>query len=209
MPDFLLASASPRRRQLLEELGLDFIIRPAAIEEIPRAGESPEDFALRAACEKAEELARETVLPILGSDTVVAVDGEILGKPRDRSHAGEMLRRLSGRSHRVHTSLALVEGGRTYRILDTTVVDFLPISDQLIDWYISTGEPMDKAGAYAVQGAGGLFVSSIEGAPQTVIGLPIHRLPELFLLAGLDFSDFLRHPWIRNSAVESLNGETP
>jgi len=191
MPDFILASASPRRKQLLDELGLDFVIQPADIEEIPEPGESPETFALRAADEKAMGIAGTTSLPVIGSDTVVAIDGKILGKPKNKKSAREMLQRLSGKNHRVHTSLALAHREQIHHLIDTTIVKFRPIPDHLIDWYISTGEPMDKAGAYAIQGAGGLFVSSISGAPQTVIGLPIHRFDELFAMAGLDFSKLL------------------
>jgi len=192
MPDFILASGSPRRRQMLDALGLDYRIQPAGIEEIPRVGETPEAFALRAAVEKAEDVARRTDLPVLGSDTVVTLDGEILGKPRDPDDARKMLRRLSGRTHVVHTAMALAGGGKVYTLLDSTAVAFTPIPENIIDWYLAIGEAVDKAGSYAVQGAGGFFIASIKGAPQTVIGLPMHRLAELFEAAGLDFVAMLK-----------------
>lgn len=194
MPDFILASSSPRRRRFLEDLGLRFSLKAAEVEEIPQAGESPEDFALRAARDKALEVSKDTLLPVLGADTVVAVDGRILGKPRDTREADEMLHLLSGRKHLVHTAMALACGSEIHTLLDTTEVQFLQLNGKLIEWYISTGEPMDKAGAYAVQGAGGLLVSSIQGAPQTVIGLPIHRMEELFGMMGLDFQEMLNQP---------------
>jgi len=191
MPDFILASASPRRREMLERLGLDFIIRPADIEEIPLPGESPEHFAERAAQDKARALASPDGLPVLASDTVVEIDGEILGKPGDREDARRMLHRLSARSHRVHTGMALASGETIPSLVDTTRVSFAPLDDDLIEWYLQTGEPMDKAGAYGIQGAGGIFVVAIDGAPQTVIGLPVHRLAELFRAAGLNLPDLL------------------
>jgi len=192
MPDFILASGSPRRRAMLDALGLDYRILPAGIEEIPRDDETPEAFALRAAAEKAADVARRTDLPVLGSDTVVALDGEILGKPRDPDDARKMLRRLSGRTHVVHTAMALAGGGRLHTLIDSTAVEFTPIPEDIIDWYLGIGEAVDKAGSYAVQGAGGFFIASISGAPQTVIGLPMHRLAELFEAAGLDFVAMLR-----------------
>lgn len=131
-------------------------------------------------------MAAEDDLPVLGSDTVVEIDDQALGKPVDRADAIRMLRLLSGRTHHVHTAVALARGGRCESIVDTTAVRFHPLSDAVIDWYTSTEEPMDKAGAYAVQGRGGLLVEGIDGSPHTVVGLPIHRLPELFEQCGLD-----------------------
>jgi len=185
-PKIVLASASPRRRQLLDLIGLAHLVRPADIEEVRREDESPADFALRAARDKATAVAAEDDLPVLGSDTVVEIDDQALGKPVDRADAIRMLRLLSGRTHHVHTAVALAHGGRCESIVDTTAVRFHPLSDAVIDWYTSTEEPMDKAGAYAVQGRGGLLVEGIDGSPHTVIGLPVHRLPELFEQCGLD-----------------------
>ena len=188
----ILASGSPRRRELLELLGVRFDVRPAADEESPRPGEAPSAFAVRAARAKAELVAADHPgVPVLGADTVVEVDGGILGKPVSTNEARAMLRLLSGRTHQVHTAVALVAGDQCRSLLDTAEVRFRPVDERTIDWYIGTVEPMDKAGAYAVQGAGGLLVESVDGSPQTVIGLPIHRLPELFVQSDLDLWDFI------------------
>ena len=119
-------------------------------------------------------------LPVLGADTVVEVDGLALGKPTDPADAAAMLRRLSGRTHQVHTGVALVAGDRCESLVDTASVRFRPLDDPTIDWYVASGEPTDKAGAYAIQGRGGMLVDGIDGSPNTVIGLPLHRLSELF-----------------------------
>jgi len=185
-PKIILASASPRRRQLLDLIGLAHLVRPADIEEVRHEDESPADFALRAARDKALAVAAEAELPVLGSDTVVEIDGAALGKPVDRADAVRMLRLLSGRTHHVHTAVALACGDSCGALVDTTFVTFRSLSDAMIDWYTSADEPMDKAGAYAVQGRGGLLVAGIDGSPHTVVGLPIHRLPELFEQCGLD-----------------------
>ncbi len=188
----ILASGSPRRRELLELLGIRFEVHPAADEEIPEPAEQPSAFAVRAARAKsllvAEDFPRS---PVLASDTVVEIDKRILGKPVSTSDARAMLRMLSGRTHQVHTAVALAVDGRCQSILDTAVVRFRRLDERTIDWYVATAEPMDKAGAYAVQGAGGLLVESVEGSPQTVIGLPIHRLPELFKLCGISYWDYV------------------
>ena len=184
----ILASGSPRRRQLLELIGIAFEVIPAEVEEAPRAGEDPSAFASRAAREKALEVARRMPgQPVLGADTVVEVDSEILGKPGSAEVAANMLRRLSGRPHLVHTALALVVGNTCQQVIDTALVQFIDLTDKIIQWYVATGEPMDKAGAYAVQGLGGLLVARVEGSPHTVIGLPVHRLPELFAGHDVDF----------------------
>jgi len=187
-PRIVLASASPRRMQLLELIGMPFAARPSELDEIQRPGERAVDFAQRAARDKALTVAAHgDGLPVLGSDTVVEVDGEVLGKPADRDDAARMLRRLSGRTHHVHTGIALAIGPRCESLVDTTQVRFRHLAEETIGWYVTTGEPADKAGAYAVQGCGGLLVESIEGSPHTVVGLPIHRLPEIFARCGLDF----------------------
>jgi septum formation protein len=192
LPPLVLASASPRRRQLLELLGLAIEIIPADVDELPEAGELPAVFALRAARDKALEVAgRHPGRLVLGADTVVELDASVLGKPRSRSEAAAMLRALSGREHLVHTAVALADGGSVHSLVDTAEVRFADLSDQAIEWYVSGPEPMDKAGAYAVQGRGGLFVLGVTGSPHTVVGLPIHRLPEVFALHGLDFWAYL------------------
>ena len=191
-PLIILASGSPRRRELLELLGLHFEVRPAADEETPEANEEPAAFAVRAARAKAELVAAEhPKTPVLGSDTVVEINGTVLGKPISTSDARAMLRQLSGCTHQVHTAVALVVNGRCRSLLDTADVHFRSLDDRTIGWYVATTEPMDKAGAYAVQGAGGLLVESVTGSPQTVIGLPIHRLPELFEECGISFWDYV------------------
>lgn len=191
-PVLILASGSPRRRALLDLLGVPHVVRPAAIDERPEPGEDPVAFCRRAARDKALHVARtESELPVLAADTVVAVDGDCLGKPSGADDAVAMLRRLSGREHEVHTAMALVTPGRCGHLVDTAVVRFRVLDDQLIAWYVGTSEPMDKAGAYAVQERGGLLVESITGSPHTVVGLPIHRLSELWADAGLDFSAVL------------------
>ncbi len=183
----VLASASPRRRRLLQTLGLPHRIVPSAVDETPEAGEAPAAFAERAALDKARAVAG--LIPeahVLAADTVVEIGGAILGKPRDDDDARSMLAALAGTEHRVHTGVALVSDGAEASLVDTTTVAFLPMEPDEIDWYVRSGEPNDKAGAYAIQGIGGLFVRSIEGSPHTVVGLPVHRLPELFAACGLD-----------------------
>lgn len=194
-PLLVLASGSPRRRQLLELLGIPCRVVPSGLDELQLPEEKAAAFALRAARDKALAVAgRDGDLPVLGSDTVVEVGGVALGKPADTRQAAEMLRQLAGRAHHVHTGVALVVGGRCESLVDTALVRFLPLDDAMIRWYVATGEPMDKAGAYAVQGRGGLLVEGIEGSPSTVIGLPIHRLPGLFARCGLDFFTLSRRP---------------
>ncbi len=187
-PHFILASGSPRRRQLLELIGLSFVVLPADIDETPFDGERPVMYASRAARDKAIEVASSHPgRLVLGADTVVEVDQEILGKPESAEDASSMLRRLSGRSHVVHTALALVTGSTVHEVVDSARVQFVDLTDEVIRWYVATGEPMDKAGAYAIQGLGGLLVAGVEGSPHTVVGLPVHRLPELFAAHNLDF----------------------
>ena len=184
----ILASSSPRRRQLLELIGLPFLVIPPMADEQPQAGEDPTSFVRRAARDKALEVAhRHPDEPVLGADTVVEIDRTILGKPGTPDVAEEMLRTLSGREHLVHTAVALVNDGRCHDLIDTAHVRCVNFTEQVISWYVSTGEPLDKAGAYAVQGLGGLLVEKVEGSPNTVVGLPIHRLPELFEAHNLDF----------------------
>jgi len=184
----ILASGSPRRRELLTMIGVPFEVLPSSIEERPQEDESPADFAVRAAREKALDISdRHPGRRVLGADTVVEIDQAILGKPAGPEEARAMLRSLAGREHLVHTGVALVDAGEARDIVDTARVSFFDLEEDLIAWYVDGGEPMDKAGAYAIQGIGGLFVAEMRGSPQTVIGLPIHRLPELFEAHGLDF----------------------
>jgi septum formation protein len=191
----ILASASPRRRQLLELIGLPFDVVAAEIDETPENGEDPNQFAVRVARDKALEVAREHPdRLVLGADTVVEIDSEILGKPSSMEHAKTMLRRLSSRTHLVHTAIAAVVSDTCHEALDTATVEFVQLADKMIDWYVATGEPMDKAGAYAIQGIGGLLVAHVEGSPHTVVGLPLHLLPGLFAAHELDFWSGLTRP---------------
>jgi septum formation protein len=171
---------------------MKFRVRPAQTEESPSADEAPSGFAIRAAREKALEVHEiEPTFPVLGADTVVEINGRILGKPSSRKDAEEMLKALVGRRHLVHTAVALAVGGQCQNLLDTAEVRMAEASTEVIRWYVDTGEPMDKAGAYAIQGLGGLLVEEVIGSPHTVVGLPIHRLPTLFDDCGLDFWSML------------------
>ncbi|EHQ51632.1 Maf-like protein [Ectothiorhodospira sp. PHS-1] len=183
----VLASASPRRRELLDQIGVAWRAHPVDVEEIPRAGESPEDFALRMAVTKARA-AHDAVpghLPVLGADTVVSIDGDILGKPRDREDALDMLGRLSGRTHTVLSAVALLHQGCCHQALSTTRVRFRDLSPDDRRAYWASGEPADKAGAYGIQGLGALFVAHIEGSYSGVVGLPLFETGELLRRCGL------------------------
>jgi septum formation protein len=183
----VLASASPRRRDLLAAVGLRFIVVPADIDEAPRPWEKPIAYVERLAVAKAQAVDGEVVL---AADTTVSIDGRILGKPRDGADAVAMLRSLQGRTHAVHTGVALRRRDQIASAVVTSEVTFAPVTDAWIDWYVATGEPLDKAGAYAVQGAGGLFVASVEGSPSNVVGLPLHVVAVLARRLGVDLSTF-------------------
>jgi septum formation protein len=172
-PPLILASASPRRAELLRAAGFDFVIRPAEIDESARAGESPHDYVLRLAVEKARAVRWETGDVVLGADTTVVVDDEMLGKPVDEADAIRMLRRLEGRSHQVLTGVCVASGDEVEGRVEVTEVEFLPMSAEEIAWYVATGEPMDKAGAYGIQGNCSRFISRINGSYANVVGLPV------------------------------------
>ena len=179
LPPLVLASTSPRRRWLLEKLGRDFDVLAPDIAEVGRAGESPDDFAQRMADEKAAEVApRRADAWILAADTVVVLDATVLGKPRDTAEAVAMLTTLAGRSHTVFTGVALLRPGgvAVERVVVGTPVVFRDLSAEEIGGYIATGEPFDRAGAYAIQGEGAHLVDRVEGSYTNVIGLP---LPEV------------------------------
>ncbi len=175
----ILASASPRRRHLLSAMGFGFEIMPADIEEIPRPGEEPRVFAERLAGEKATQIAkRNSEALVLGSDTIVVLDEQVLGKPADEAEAVQMLRMLSGRSHQVITGIALIHmsSGRSVINSETTTVFFDQLTDAQINDYVATGSPLDKAGAYGIQDDQGAFlIHRIEGDHYTVVGLPLFR----------------------------------
>ena len=191
----VLASRSPRRRALLERLGLAFEVRPGEAEEVWPAGLAPAEAVERLALEKASEGAEQPEQPpgalTLGADTVVVLHGDVLGKPRDAADAARMLRRLSGATHTVYTGLALVHpaSGRAATAHEATAVTFAPLSDAEIARYVATGAPLDKAGAYGIQDDhGALFVARVEGDYYNVVGLPLHRLYRLLREA---FGDLL------------------
>ena len=180
----VLASGSPRRRELLARLGEPFTVVPADIDETPQSGESPRDLVRRLAVAKATAVAGDVVL---GADTIVEIDGEMLAKPVDADDARRMLGRLSARSHRVHTGVAVRSGERVDVEVCTTIVTFGALSPASIDWYLATGEPFDKAGAYAQQGAGGIFVEAVRGSVSNVVGLPLAAVVRLLgRVASLD-----------------------
>ena len=183
-PRLVLASSSPRRRRLLEGMGLRFSSVPPDIDETPRPGEVPRAYVERLAREKAAAVVADEGDVVIAADTTVACDGEILGKPVDPADAGRMLLLLSDRTHDVHTGVAVRPGGRISTRVVTTFVTMVPIGEADIAWYVGTGEPLDKAGAYALQGAGGLLVRSIEGSSSSVVGLPLAELAELLAASG-------------------------
>ncbi|HUI26415.1 MAG TPA: Maf family protein [Candidatus Kryptonia bacterium] len=181
-PSLVLASASPRRRELLAQLGLDFEVMPSDVPERPRPSETADEFAARIAREKALHVAAQRRHQwVLAADTVVVVDGELLGKPCDRDDARRMLRLLSGRTHRVLTAVTLLApgGASAGDVVIETKVRFRRVRDQEIEAYLNTDEPFDKAGAYAVQGRAAEFVAAIEGSYTNVVGLPLDEVAEL------------------------------
>ena len=185
----VLASASPRRAELLRAAGFDFDIYPVEIDESPRAGEAPEGYVRRLAIEKAAVAAkrlragRADERAILAADTAVVLGTQILGKPRDPSETRDMLRRLSGSRHDVLTGLSLRRAGLESVFVERTAVFFAELGTDEIDWYVKTGEGADKAGGYAIQGLASRFVRRIEGSYSNVVGLPISTVYEMLRTA--------------------------
>ncbi len=176
----ILASSSPRRRELLTQAGIAFTAEAADIDETLRPGESPIAFPQRLAREKAEVIfARHPQATVLGADTIVVCDEEVLGKPVDAADAARMLRQLSNRSHQVITGVAVITPHGTRVQIDTTIVTMRKISEEEIQNYIATGEPMDKAGAYGIQGGAAPFIAHIEGDYTNVVGLPIKLVQQM------------------------------
>jgi septum formation protein len=176
--EIILASASPRRRELLAQVGIKAEVVPSIVDETLLGDETPEDHVIRLSCAKAMEVAERPAQPgrwFIGSDTVVVLDGLILGKPADASGAAEMLSSLAGRSHRVISGYAVHDrqSGKTLSAAVTTRVFFKDLTTREIEGYIATGEPYDKAGAYAIQGIGAFMVPCIEGSYSCVVGLPL------------------------------------
>ena len=181
-----LASQSPRRRELLAQIGITHQVISATIDETPLADESAEDYVQRMALEKARAGHRlHNDQPVLGADTAVVLDGHILGKPDDQQHAQRMLLRLSGREHRVLTGAALVAGNREHYRMSDSRVTFRDITRVEAANYWQSGEPADKAGAYAIQGLGALFVCHLSGSYSGVMGLPLFETAELLRAAGI------------------------
>lgn len=183
----ILASASPRRRQLLGQLGIRHEARPTDILEVPQTGESPERYVHRIAAEKS--LAAQGLIghetPVLAADTEVVLDDDILGKPLDQAHAMAMLARLSGRTHRVLSAVSLRAGNRHWEALSISEVSFRPLTLDEIAAYWMTGEPQGKAGAYAIQGLGALFIEHLSGSYTGVMGLPLRETGDLLRRIGL------------------------
>lgn len=184
----ILASASPRRRELLESIGLEFTVRTSEILEQRQPGEPVRSYVERLAGEKAETIASGAPDAwVIAADTVVYLDDVVLEKPSDRDDAIAMLRKLAGRTHVVFSGLALVNVSAGESIIESvrTEVTVMPMERSLIEWYVDTGEPMDKAGAYAIQGKGAMFVERVEGSYTNVVGLPLPTLFRMMARAGI------------------------
>jgi septum formation protein len=187
----ILASASPRRRELLAAAGFEFDVDVADVDERRHAGESPPAYVERVARAKtAVASARHADRPVIGADTVVVVDGDVLGKPGDSAAAEAMLLRLSGRAHEVLTGIAVAWQGSVTAAIERTTVWMRPLTDVEIGWYVASGEPMDKAGAYAIQGLASRFVTRIDGSYTNVVGLPVAALVALLVRAGVPADGF-------------------
>lgn len=194
----ILASASPRRAELLATAGFSFDVHPAHVDETPRPDEAPEAYARRVARDKAAAAAEcgQPGSAVLAADTVVVAKGEILGKPLDEADARRMLKMLSGDVHEVHTAVVLLAGAAERSDLATTRVRVLPLSDDEIDWYIGTGETRGKAGAYAIQGHAALFIDHIEGSWSNVVGLPLATVYRMLKDCGI-LGHYRRNPLTR------------
>jgi len=189
-PRIILASASPRRAELLRQIRVEFELLPSQVEERPHPDEAPADYIIRIARAKVIAVARQREAGlVIGADTVVVLDGHLIGKPEDEADARRLLRRLAGRWHAVMTGVALIdlETRREVADYDKTLVKFAQLTDTEIEWYANTGEPMDKAGAYGIQGLGGLFIDEIAGNYYNVVGLPIPLVYRLARRLGYSF----------------------
>lgn len=195
LPTLVLASGSPRRRDLLDALGVRFTVRPVDVDETPHPGEAPRTYVERLARAKASERVEAGEL-VLGADTIVVLDGELLGKPADVAEARSMLGRLAGREHTVFTGVALARGANGDRspermaVVEESRVRIASLSEEEIAWYAATGETLDKAGSYAVQGIGAMFVEGVTGDYSNVVGLPLPATYRLFREMGHDLRGF-------------------
>lgn len=184
VPTLVLASSSPRRRHLLETLGIPILVQPADVQEIPLPREAPDAYARRLARDKARAVPGRLVL---GADTIVVLDDEILEKPADADHAVAMLSRLQGRTHEVITAVCLVADGTERVLHDRTAVTMRPADEALLRAYVATGEPMDKAGSYGIQGPGAALIERVEGDFFSVMGLPLRLVLRLLAEAGYEY----------------------
>ena len=174
---------------MLGQLGVTFTVHPADIDESVRDGEDPVAYVRRLSDEKAATVLDrlgDDLAVVIAADTTVDLDGRILGKPEDREDAATMLRDLSARTHRVHTGVTIAHRGRRATDVTTTLVTFTPVTDAALRWYLDTGEPFDKAGAYAIQGAGGVFVEAVRGSVSNVVGFPLTTVVTLARGLGID-----------------------
>ncbi len=182
----VLASSSPRRRQLLAPLGFELQVSSPEVDESELPGETPRDFVLRVAAKKGRAVAQaHPGQVVLAADTAVVIGARLLGKPKSPDEALAMLRQLSGREHQVLTGVWVTGSTGEHQRAVSTTVRFRPLSDAEARWYVATGEPMDKAGAYAIQERGGMFVESIDGSYSNVVGLPLAQTLELLRAAGM------------------------
>ncbi|MEQ1620417.1 MAG: Maf family protein [Methylococcales bacterium] len=184
----ILASASPRRRELLDQIQVRYLVKPVDLDETPLPNESPKEYVQRVAAEKSAACALQcrSNLPVLAADTSVVLGDVIMGKPRNQDDAIAMLRQLSGQTHQVMTALSL-RGHQHWQALTVTEVTFRQLTDTEIVAYWNTGEPLDKAGSYAIQGLGGIFVESLKGSFSGVVGLPLFETAELLAKQGIEF----------------------
>lgn len=191
MTRIILASQSPRRLQLLTQLGIECIVQPADADESILPGEAPEAYVLRVTMDKAHKVLAQQPealrMPILAADTTVALDGHIFGKPAGDDEAAEMLKAFSGRTHEVHTAIAVVTPKRMLTAVNTTHVTFCSLSDAMIAAYLATGEHRDKAGSYAIQGHAGAWAKHMSGSYTGVMGLPLYETAQLLTQAQADF----------------------
>jgi septum formation protein len=180
----ILASASPRRAELLRQIAVSFQQLPVDINEALKSGETPVEHVVRLAREKAQagaELAQQQNihLPVLGADTIIELDAEVMGKPIDAAHARVMLQKLSGKTHHVHTAVCLIYGEMQTSALSSSRVEFAQLDPAQIERYVASGEPLDKAGSYAIQGAAAQFIRALHGSYSGVMGLPLYETAEL------------------------------
>lgn len=192
MSKIYLASASPRRQELLQQLGISFDVIVPSVSELQRHSESPMEYVQRLAVEKARDASRRVaeralpLRPVLAADTSVVLDGAVLGKPRDRLEGETMLRSLSGRTHTVLTAVTVLHHGAQQSAIDASQVTFRRLDAAEIAYYWETGEPADKAGAYALQGRAAAFVSRIEGSYSGIVGLPLYHVATMLAKVGVE-----------------------